>query len=96
MAQPRRKSWHPQAVANLGMAYNTAGEPNKAIAIFENLLQRQPDNPSVILNLGFACQDAGLIERAVECFRRVIAMTALDSPHGLKARQGLRAIRSRG
>jgi tetratricopeptide (TPR) repeat protein len=71
------------------VAYNTAGQPDKAIAIFEGLLQRQPDNPSAVLNIGLACQDAGLLERAFECFRQVVAMTAPDTPYAQKARRAL-------
>jgi tetratricopeptide (TPR) repeat protein len=85
---------YPQAAANLGVAYNTAGQPGRAMAIFESLLQQQPDNPSVVLNLGYACQDAGDAERAGDCFRRVMAMTAPDTPYARKAQQALSDMQS--
>ncbi len=80
---------HPQAAANLGVAYNTAGQPTRAIAIFEKLLQQQPDQPAHHLNLGLACQEAGFIDRAVKCFRRVVTISPAESDYAQKARQAL-------
>jgi predicted Zn-dependent protease len=83
---------HPQATANLGVAYNTAGQPQKAITIFEALIKKKPDNPSIHLNLGFAYQDANLNERAVASFNHVLAKTDSNSDYAQKARRALRNI----
>lgn len=61
---------YPQALANLGVAYNTAGRHLEAVAVFEELLRREPGKPSHLRDLAYACRDAGLDERAAECTER--------------------------
>jgi predicted Zn-dependent protease len=84
----------PLAKSTLGVAYNTAREPLRAIAIFEELLEEQPEQPGHLLNLGYACHDAGFTERAVECLCRVVAKAVPGSSHFQKAQLALGAMES--
>jgi len=83
---------YPHAKSGLGVAYNSAGQPSKAILIFEELLEAQPRDPGHLLNLGYACHDAGLVERAIECFDQVVSSENSTDHIRAKAQKALDAL----
>ena len=63
---------YAMAYLNLGHALHRKGEPDKAVKIFQVLLEVQPDNWKAILGLALSYQSLDKIKKAIIAYRRVL------------------------
>lgn len=75
----------PQVRMTLGNAYFQKGEQAKAIEVWEELLERQPNLPTVRNNVGVAYMDLGELDKAIAAFEAAIAIT----PDHVRAHENL-------
>lgn len=72
----------PEAVrwaSNLGLAYTALNRPQDALAAFETVLARYPDEPELLGNYGQALKDAGRFEAAAEVLMRATELAPTQS-----------------
>ena len=70
---------------NLGVAYRKQGDFDKAIAAFEDLAERLPDDPDSWGYLGFVYRERGDMDAAIEAYERALAL----APMRVDFRRGL-------
>lgn len=63
-----------QAPSELGRAYLEAGRPADALALFGQVLAREPGNPAAVTNRGTALAALGQNDAALADFRRALSM----------------------
>lgn len=62
---------------NLGVAYRKQGDFDKAIAAFEDLAERLPDDPESWGYLGFVYREQGDLDAAIEAYERALALAPM-------------------
>lgn len=67
--------WFDKAVNNLGVTLLRQGEPRQALAVFQDGLERDPENVALLTNAARAHQQLGRVDRADEL------LTRLDDVH---------------
>ncbi len=65
---------------NLGLAYSAQGEPDQALASFEQAVQIDPDHFGALTNLANACKDQGRAAEAIAYYRQALASRPDDAP----------------
>ena len=55
-------------------AFTTAGDVDRAIALYRHLLAGEPDNAELQRALGRVLRQAGTVDEAIACYRRAIAL----------------------
>ena len=63
----------------LGMAYFSSGEHDRAIAMLERVIEKQPQEFSAYLNLGFVYEQQGRWQEAVSCAGKAVELNPTSS-----------------
>jgi predicted CXXCH cytochrome family protein len=69
----------------LGDAWQTSGEPQKAVAAYEQALRLRPDFPRGLLNLAEVLKRAGQLPRAEETLKRALAVAPSNAAAWLQS-----------
>ena len=67
-----------KANANLGLAYQRMGQPEKAKGYFEKSIEISPRQPSVLLKLGAMAQTGGNVHEAIQLYTRSLKLQPTD------------------
>ena len=64
----------PSAFSNLGATLGELGEPEAALAAFEQALAADAENPTLLSNVGVVRRELGQLTASEEALRRVVAL----------------------
>jgi protein O-mannosyl-transferase len=70
----------PTTSSNIGLIYLKQGKPKKAVAVYKEILYKDPDDIIANLNCGNAYGMLGDTKSAITCFSRVIAVDSSVTP----------------
>lgn len=73
----------------LGIAYARAGQPARALEVFQRMVARDPDSAMAFENIGTVHLTRGELQRAREAFERAVAL----APRSSRAHAGLGVVR---
>ncbi len=88
-----RTGRYSDALINLGLAANSAGDEDEARAAWEAALRINPDDVDALTNLGGLHRGAGEIAQAIDCLERALAIKPHDAAAGNLALSYLQAGR---
>ncbi len=81
-----------RAIFSRAVAAQKAGRPADAIALYEELLERDPGSADSAMNLGICCLDIGDRRGALSAFRRFLALEP-SSRDAVRIRKLLQSLR---
>jgi DNA-directed RNA polymerase subunit alpha len=80
----------PQHAFRLGCALDLVGEEDEAVAVFEQLCQRDEPHVHALVNLAVLYEDRGDISRAEKCLRQILE----TNPNHARARLYMKDVRA--